>query len=304
MKHCAFLSMDGLEDFVCYDHLLHAPLAERGWAVDTIPWRRSGIDWNRYDSVLIRSPWDYQQDAAAFLRLLEDIDASMARLENPLPLVRWNIRKSYLLDLEQAGIAIVPTQWGETLDSDWASDAAEALGQPERLILKPQISANADHTYRIANEAWPRQAKQLDRLFAGRPCMLQPYLPAIETEGEFSLFYFGGHYSHAILKTPESGDFRVQEEHGGRLRSIEPEPALQAAAERVMEAITQLQLLPLYARVDLVRDDERFLLMEVELIEPSLYFNMDEQAADRFAEAFAERMERAGQGAVASGFRA
>ncbi len=304
MKHCAFLSMDGLEDFVCYDHLLHAPLAERGWVVDTIPWRRRGVDWNRYDAVLIRSPWDYQQDAGAFLKLLEDIDASSARLENALSLVRWNIRKDYLRDLEQAGITIVPTRWAETLDGDWARDATEALGQPETLILKPQVSANADDTYRIAITDWPNQVAELQSRFAGRPCMLQPYLPVIETEGEFSLFYFGGRYSHAILKTPESGDFRVQEEHGGRLRSIEPEPALKAAADQVLQAITRLQQLPLYARVDLVRDEEHFLLMEVELIEPSLYFNMDKQSAVRFAEAFVDRMEQAGRGAVGSGLRA
>jgi glutathione synthase/RimK-type ligase-like ATP-grasp enzyme len=292
MKRCAFLSMDSLDDFVCYDHLLHQPLAERGWSVDTLPWRHPDIDWDTYDAVLIRSPWDYQQDADAFIKLLERIEASSARLENSLELVKWNIRKTYLRDLEQAGIDIVPTLWAEGLD-ERLSGAVEKLGSPRALILKPQVSANADDTFRIAAHRWPVELQQLKPLFDRRPLMLQPYLPAIEQEGEFSLFYFGGAYSHAILKTPASGDFRVQEEHGGRLLGIEPDATLRSVADRVLDGISRLLQEPLYARVDLVRDGAAWRLMEVELIEPSLYFNMDPLSAARFAEAFERRMARA-----------
>ncbi len=88
MKRCAFLSRDSLDNFVCYDHLLHQPLEELGWSVDTRSWRAQGTDWNDYEAVIICSPWDYQQDAKAFLQLLEAIDRSSARLENALSLVR------------------------------------------------------------------------------------------------------------------------------------------------------------------------------------------------------------------------
>lgn len=110
--------------------------------------------------------------------------------------------------------------------------------------------------------------------------MVQPFMSAIVTEGEFSLFFFGSEYSHAILKTPKTGDFRVQEEYGGQLQRIEPEPLLLALSRQALAAIPAATL---YARIDWVRAGEGFALMELELIEPSLYFNLDSQAAERFA---------------------
>ncbi len=112
--------------------------------------------------------------------------------------------------------------------------------------------------------------------------MAQPFLPAVTSEGEFSLFYFGGEHSHTILKTPMAGDFRVQEEHGGFIRAVETEPALRDAADAALRAIGEMSL---YARADFVRknDGSGFWLMELELIEPSLYFRTDSEAAARFA---------------------
>ncbi len=292
MKQCALLSMDRLDDFVCYDELLVEPMAQFGWYCETLSWR-SNADWDRYDAVLIRSPWDYQLDAPAFIEVLCRIDASRARLENSLPLVLWNLRKTYLRDLEQAGIDIVPTIWGE--DFEQVRQELERLEDwPQELILKPQISANADDTFRLDRASLLRQSGRFADLFRDRPCMLQPFLPAIVEEGEYSLFHFGGEYSHAILKTPKGDDFRVQEEHGGRLQAIDPEAELRAASEEILEAITRLQQQPLYARIDLVRHQGRFLVMEVELIEPSLYFNMDPMSAMRFTRAFLRRMEETG----------
>lgn len=291
MKKCAFLSMASLQDFVCYDHLLHQPLAERGWCVSTIDWRRDDTPWQDYEAVIIRSPWDYQQDPELFLARLDQIVASGARLENSRELVRWNIRKTYLRELEELGVVLVPTLWGDRFDTRWI-DRLGDLGDPDELVIKPQVSANADDTYRFARKEWKERSRQLYRIFKERPCMLQACIPAITDEGEYSLFYFGGDYSHAILKSPKAGDFRVQEEHGGQLRSVAPEPALRESADAVLQAIVRTQELPLYARIDLVRHQDRFLLMEVELIEPSLYFNMDTQSARRFADAFVARMAR------------
>ncbi len=281
--------MASLQDFVCYDHLLHQPLAERGWSVSTIDWRRDDTPWHEYEAVIIRSPWDYQHDPELFLARLDQIVATGARLENSRELVRWNIRKTYLRELEEQGIGLVPTLWGDRFDTGWI-DHVGKLGDPDELVIKPQVSANADDTYRLAREKWDDRSRQLARIFEDRPCMLQACIPAITEEGEYSLFYFGGNYSHAILKSPRAGDFRVQEEHGGRLQSVTPEPALRRSAEAVLQAIARTRELPLYARIDLVRHQGRFLLMEVELIEPSLYFNMDEQSAARFADAFVARM--------------
>lgn len=115
MKRCAFLSMDCLDDFVCYDDLALPPLRARGWHVDTVSWRAQGVDWDTFQLVVIRSPWDYHKDWCGFLRVLDAIDRSQARLENSLSVVRWNLEKTYLRDLQIRGTRIVPTIWCERL---------------------------------------------------------------------------------------------------------------------------------------------------------------------------------------------
>lgn len=280
MRRCAFLTTDRLEGFVTYDGLLHEPLARRGWAVDEVPWR-TAADWDAYEVVVIRSPWDYQHAPDAFLDVLETIDRSKARLENPLDLVRWNLRKTYLRDLEARGLPIVPTRWLPRLSPADLAPLFDTLG--EEIVVKPVVGANADDTFRLRRDSRPDEALAT---FAARACMAQPFVRAVVDEGEFSLFHFGGTYSHAILKTPAAGDFRVQEEHGGRIRAVAPEPALHALADAVVGA---LGLAPLYARTDFVRIGSGFALMEVELIEPSLYFSYDADSPERFAEAFVAR---------------
>ncbi len=280
MRRCAFLTTDRLEGFVTYDGLLHEPLARRGWAVDEVPWR-AAADWDAYEVVVIRSPWDYQHDPDAFLAVLETIERSNARLENPLDLVRWNLRKTYLRDLEARGLPIVPTRWLPRLAPADLAPLFDALG--EEIVVKPVVGANADAAFRLRRETAPGEALAA---FAARACMAQPFVRAVVEEGEFSLFHFGGAYSHAILKTPASGDFRVQEEHGGRIRAVAPDPALRALADAVVDALGPA---PLYARTDFVRLDAGFALMEVELIEPSLYFPYDADSPERFADAFAAR---------------
>ena len=288
MKRCAFLTMRGIEAFECYDHLLYEPLQDLGWNVVPIPWRETGINWNDFAVVVIRSPWDYQDDPRKFLQLLENIECSDARLENTLDIVRWNIDKTYLQDMQQAGIPIVPTVWDNEFTTEKFLGYFNTFDSSE-IIIKPTVSANADDTYRLARTVDDDTLRRLKQTFGNRPYMAQPFLATICTEGEFSLFYFGGTYSHCILKTPAADDFRVQEEHGGTLTSIEPEPGLLETSNKTMQALPEI---PLYARVDFVRNsDNRFNLIELELIEPSLYFNMDPESPGRFAAEFDRWMD-------------
>jgi hypothetical protein len=216
MKRCAFLSMDSLQDFYHYDQMLFAPLKAVGWLAEEVSWRKSDVDWNNYDVVVIRTTWDYQDDVEEFMACLQRIEASTAQLQNSLKIVEWNISKRYLSDLQNQGINIVPTLWFDSF-----SLAELQLGfihfDTSEIILKPLVSANADHTYRLTAENLNAQAEQLKSVFCKREFMLQPFLNAVVDEGEYSLFYFAGQYSHSILKQPKAGDFRVQEEHGGRL---------------------------------------------------------------------------------------
>jgi len=283
MPRCAFLTMDSLDEFEVYDDLLIKPLSQLGWSVDMVSWRDRQVDWNTFEAVIIRSPWDYQQDAQLFMQVLEEIDQSSARLENPLDLVKWNIDKTYLRELEQEGILIVPTLWGRRLEAEQLDKAFKQLDTRE-LVIKPTVSANADDTFRVKQEVKLQTKREMLRTFYDRAYMIQPFMKSIVTEGEFSLFYFGGEYSHTILKTPGKGDFRVQEEHGGILASVEPETKL---LKRAQQTMARLQPQPLYARADYVRtEDDDFALMELELIEPSLYFNMDPESPRRFARIF------------------
>lgn len=274
--------MDDMGHYVADDDLAIAPLSELGWDVSTISWRDSNVDWNDLEIVVIRTPWDYQRSPDEFLEVLAKIDSSSARLENPLDVVKWNLDKRYLRDLERRGLRIVPTIWGGVYDQSSFTSWMAELGCGE-LIIKPTVSATAEHTFRLTGFD-----SSLTGVFAGRSFMVQPFLANVVTEGEYSLFYFNGRYSHTILKSPKAMDFRVQEEHGGIITAVQPTRELSYAGRRAFEMISPS---PLYARVDLVRDDEnQFALMELELIEPALYLRMDADAPQRFASAINELM--------------
>jgi len=278
--------MDHLDDYECYDQLLYEPMKRIGWSVDTISWRKEKVNWDAYEVVIIRSPWDYQKEPDRFLEVLEEIEKSSARLENSLDLVQWNIDKRYLGDLAEKGTRIVPTLWLDSFRADDYDKLFKKLTANE-MVIKPVISAGAEHTYRLKPDADASFLTKLEKEYEHRPAMVQPFMPNIVTEGEFSLLFFGGTYSHTVLKTPARHDFRVQEEFGSRLRNVTPEPELMEHAKQVL---SNLDDTPLFARVDSVRtDDHDFALMELELIEPSLYFNMDPDSPARFSKIFAER---------------
>ncbi|HVG06942.1 MAG TPA: hypothetical protein VNM67_04500 [Thermoanaerobaculia bacterium] len=277
MRTCAFLTTDDLAGYVTDDKLAEGPMAELGWAVEHVPWRqRDG--WERYEAVVIRSTWDYHKHPEEFLAVLEEIGRSGTRLANPLELVRWNARKTYLRDLEARGLPVVPTVWDRSLFGELDAD---------EIVIKPVISASAFHTYRLRRG--DRWSDEMEAAFAGREVMAQPFLRSIVEEGEYSLFYFGGGLSHAVLKSPKEADFRVQEEHGGLIEPIGPPGFLAELGQRIVES---LPVPPLYARVDLARlDSGGYALMELELIEPSLYFRTDPESPRRFARAFDNWMQ-------------
>lgn len=283
MRRCVFLSMDDLGDFIADDDLLIGSFARRGWSIETISWRRKDVDWNNFDAVVVRSTWDYQRDVTAFLNVLDTIEASRATLINPLSLMRWNVRKTYLQDLEKRGVPIIPTVFGQSVDDGILAEHFDELGVDE-LVLKPVVSATAERTFRVRRDSSSDFRDELVRTFRGVDYLAQPFMPRIQDEGEYSLMIFSGDVSHTILKTPKAGDFRSQEDHGGTLKLVTPEPSLLACAFQVSSA---LEPLPLYARADFVRDAEGgFRLMEIEVIEPALYFRLAPGSEERFATAF------------------
>ena len=288
MRRCAFLTMEDPQDFVIDDELVLPHMEALGWSVDQVPWRRP-TRWEDYEAVVIRTTWDYTLDVRGFMGVLEQIHQSSATLLNPIELVRWNLRKSYLRQLDAQGVPIPPTIWLSSGELHRIEELWQGL-EAEEIVLKPLIGAGARDTYRLSRSQIAGRVEELVRVYGDREAIMQPFLPQVVREGEFSVFFFGRRYSHAILKTPKARDFRVQEEHGGHIQSIEPEPALMDAALRVLEAISPD---PLVARVDLVRHQGRFVLMEVELIEPSLYFRTCPQAGPNFARELDAWLDRA-----------
>jgi glutathione synthase/RimK-type ligase-like ATP-grasp enzyme len=237
-----------------------------GEAITYREWTNPG-DLSGFDLILPLIAWGYQRDCPAWFALLDRMEEENLPVANPAKLLRWNTDKAYLAELAEAGVATVPTLIRESLNDANLANAREIFGSP-RLVVKPPISGGADGTFLIgSSDLLPAET-------VGRRMLIQPFLPAIAEEGEYSLFYFGGRYSHAISKHPAEGDFRVQEQFGGVERSIDAPVDSKVLAETALLATETLLNCgtPTYARIDMVRDsDGVFRLMELEMIEPSLF---------------------------------
>jgi glutathione synthase/RimK-type ligase-like ATP-grasp enzyme len=228
-------------------------------AVEFRNWQDAG-DLSGFDIVTPLVAWGYHLTPADWAAFLDDCETKGIPLINPAPLLRWNSDKAYLFDLEVAGVPIVPTLATDALDTAALMTAADAFSTSE-LIVKPAQSAGSDRTYRLhARDAIPADV-------ADAPMLIQPMMPGI-ADGEMSLLYFGGQFSHAIVKRAKAGDFRVQPQFGGTVSTVTPPPAAMAIAAA---ALIVCPVTPAYARVDLVPDGDGFALMELELIEPSLF---------------------------------
>lgn len=249
--------------------------------------RATFIDWTKaenlrdFDLVTPLLAWGYPRDCPRWFGLLDRLEAENVRVHNPVSILRWNSDKAYLAELDAAGIPSVPTLWSAELDKVALEEARKTFNV-ESLVVKPPISGGADGTFRLERgDAVPHSV-------AGHRMMIQPYLPNIAEEGEYSLFYFGGVFSHAIIKRPAKGDFRVQEQYGGREEAADAPDQAIALAQRAFAAtaaITNTGILA-YARVDILRDGEGiFRLMELELIEPSLFLRFAPDKGDNFAKA-------------------
>jgi glutathione synthase/RimK-type ligase-like ATP-grasp enzyme len=236
--------------------------ARIGLSVRARPWTEAGDA-----PALALLVWGYHLDLARWLELLDHWPAYVPLFNSPA-LMRWNTRKTYLAELDAAGVPTVPTVFG-----DVPADAFDTLGTDE-LVVKPQVSAGSYRTERV------RRGEPL-------PCMpdamTQPFLPSIQSEGEYSLFHIGGAFTHAIVKRPTGGDFRIQPQFGGRNEPWHPDPEALAIAEAALKAAPEV---PLYARIDLVRRlDGKLALIELEAIEPDLYFHHGDRVLDRLADA-------------------
>ncbi len=277
------------------DRSLHeAAFARADLSLDHHVWWDPDVPWDRYDLVVIRSTWDYVPRQHEYRRWLSSME-SLGTLRNPPSLVAWNLDKRYLLDLERAGVAVIPTRIATTPDELMG---ILDLGEAE-VVVKPVVSAGSVDTGRF--EVGDPSAAALGRhiLDGGTPVMVQPAVPSVATEGEVSAVLFGGSLSHAFRKGP------MLALGGGVLDGYDALERVELTAEQDRVVTNAIEALsgfaaaefgmtgpPLYARVDLVRlDDGRNVVLEVELNEPSFFLTTDATAADRFAVAVRRDVE-------------
>ena len=278
-RKIAFATQQKQAEITADDALAATALAKFGIDVIAVPWDQGGIDWAGFEAVVLRSCWNYIHQPREFVLWIEMLERKEVRLINDGETVRWNMEKTYLKELVEAGVAVVPTVYapqgsvlsiGEVLEQNgWA-----------RAVIKPTISGTALHTWVSSRGSLKEDQRRLDTLLERRSMMLQKYLPEVETEGEWSLIYFHGKYSHAVMKVPRRGDFRVQNDFGGSEQARTPELSIQQQAEEILGVRGRDSA---YARVDGVIHEGRFLLMELELIEPVLFLGSNPEAAERFA---------------------
>jgi glutathione synthase/RimK-type ligase-like ATP-grasp enzyme len=271
------------------DRLLAEALSARGVGVRAVPWSDRKVRWTEYDAVVVRSCWDYFHRAGEFYAWLDRLQKEGARVHNDVRILRWNADKVYLRDLEARGIPTIPTRWIAP-GSPASLAALRRESGWEEVVVKPTVSGGAHRTWRSTVDTEATDDTRLAEMIEAGAVMVQPLVREIEREGEWSLVFFEGAYSHAVLKRPFSGDFRVQREHGGTLEPAEPALSVIAAAERAISAIPFGGAPPLYARVDGCAVEGGLRLMELEVLEPELFLRCAPEAAERFAGALLSRM--------------
>ena len=283
----AFATSSKVPDLTSDDRLLVDALSARGVAGEPAVWNDPAAEWRRFGAVIIRSTWDYHLFPDAFAAWLDVLESASVPVWNPPSLVRWNAEKTYLRDLSARGVAVVPTLWVERGSLVSLGSVLAERGWNDA-VVKPAISASAHRTWRTSVSRADADEPVFHAMVAEGRVLVQPYLSAVGEVGEWSLLFYGGEYSHAVLKRPASGDFRVQKEFGGTATLAEPVSEVIEAARMALVQSERGSARSLYARVDGCEIDGRFVLMEIELIEPDLFLRSHPRAPDRLAAAFVE----------------
>ena len=277
----AFTTSDEFPRLTDDDRLAIMALEKQGIQVESAIWTDPDVDWSSFSAVVIRSCWDYHLKPNDFLAWLEELEQRNVTLWNSPETVRWNLKKTYLDDLQQRGIPV--------LDSVWLTDSSKKdlnlimrENGWDQVVVKPIISAAAKDTENIQLEEANDYQREFETLLKRGGVIVQDFAAEISTTGEWSLIFFNKEYSHSVLKKPQDGDFRVQVDFGGKVHSAVAPDHLVRQAQKVVNSIEDDLL---YARVDGIERNGILTLMELELIEPLLFFELNAEAPDRFATA-------------------
>ncbi|MBV9788046.1 MAG: hypothetical protein JOZ51_07735 [Chloroflexi bacterium] len=288
MKTIGFATYSEEPQLTKDDLLVVAALHPLSINVVPVVWDDPSVDLRQIEAVVIRSCWDYHLKPDRFLQWVDTLDQASIPVFNSNAIVRWNFDKHYLQELAAQGVAIPRTIW---IEPGAQADLATILREHDlaEAVIKPTISLSAYQTWRISADEARAHQDAFAQLVAERGMMIQEFIPEVTTSGELSLMFFGKVYSHAVYKRPRQGDFRVQTDFGGTREIAAPPQSVIAQAQAIVDSIAE----PLqFARVDGIEVEGRLVLMELELIDPLLFFSYDPAAAQRFAEVIAQTLEK------------
>lgn len=261
------------------DNLVKEALEKLDMKVARKSWSDPNFDWSSTKFILFRTTWDYFDRFDEFMNWLDQV-SKVTTLLNSGNIIRWNIDKHYMLDLQKAGVHICETYFIEKGSTASLQELVNKY-KLETFVIKPCVSGGAFHTYKIKKEEIEEYETLFQKLISDYSMMLQPFQYNIVSKGEISMMVMNGTYTHAILKTAKEGDFRVQDDYGGSVHDYVASPEEIAYAENAVKSCPEM---PIYARVDVFLDNHNKLaLAELELIEPELWFRNHPEAADELA---------------------
>lgn len=268
---------------------LQQTLTERGYGASGVVWSDKSVEWNNFDILLFRSCWEYYQRPEAFREWLDTVDEQVQQVINPARVIEWNMHKSYLEELEEASDAVAPTTCIER-GSASLSEICERNGW-ERVVVKPAIGTSSDGVWEAELPVSDNAENRFRSELGEGDFVVQEFQPAI-ADGELSMVFFAGEFSHATRTIPAKDDFRADTDYGASSSSVSPPASVRETGRELLDAagdclgIDRTDLT--YARVDGVVQDEDFVLLELELIEPYLSLTAADGTIERFADAIEE----------------
>jgi hypothetical protein len=280
----AFVTSSVKPDFAGNDLHVVDSLKSAGAEVTPLPWDIETTEWNSFDLVVIRSCWNYHLHPEKFIQWINRMEKEKVKMLNPLNIARWNLHKVYLQELESKGVHLPETIF---LSKGSKANLDSIMNERNwsKAVLKPSISATAFNTFLVSKEETDQHQEKLETLLTQSDMLIQKFMSEVQEQGEWSLIFFDKKFSHAVLKRPVEKDFRVQHDFGGTATQTAPPSFVVKQAEKIIGLINEPLL---YARVDGVISENKFLLMELELIEPMLFLEKENGSANKFAKAMTD----------------
>lgn len=279
-RKIALITYSDLPQLSESDHLLIEPLKEKSFEVLSLPWDSEDRDWKGLDCLVLRSCWNYHKKYKEFVKWLDYLQENKVRVFNSVSIVKWNSNKKYLLELERRGIDVVPTIYVKKRSKVYLKDLLENKKWQGDVVIKPAVGASAYKIFKANSNNLELYKKRFDSLKSETDVLIQPLMKEVVSEGEYSSVVIAGQYSHSILKTPKKGDFRSNYHFGAKEKRVCIDRSI---LDQVMSIYNLVDANLLYARVDYVIREGKVILMELELIEPHLFFDMKKDSAKLFA---------------------